>query len=88
MNRVGREMGLRQGGSKDVGKERSYHLLPVVKPNLKPEGKGSRGMQPKVWEDRRLIWRNEWRLSSTPLLASGDPGVLTGPGKNMEGEPG
>lgn len=72
-----------------MGKERSYHLLPVVKPNLKPEDKGGRGMQPKkVWEDRRLIWRDDWRMSSTPLLASGDPGVLTSPGKNMEGESG
>lgn len=39
----------------------------MAKPNPKPEGKGAGVMQPKkVWEDRRMIWRDEWRRSSTP----------------------
>ena len=34
----------------------SFHLLPVAQPNLKPEGKEARVMQPKkVWEDGRMI---------------------------------
>ena len=47
----------------------SYYLQPVVNPNLKPEGK--EGWLPltqpkKVWEDGRLIWRDERRMSGTP----------------------
>lgn len=92
-----REMGLGWRGIKDMGKGRrdltslfsvSYHLLPVVNPNLKPRGKGGRVMQPnKVWGDRRLIWRDEWRISSTPV-SQGRSWILTSLEKNTEGEGG
>lgn len=61
-----------------------FHLLPVVTPNLKPEGKGARMMQPrKVWEDRRMIWKGEWGMPSTPLLANGGPALLSSPEKSL-----
>ena len=60
-----------------------FHLLLMAKPNLKPEGKGVKVMQPKkVWEDRGTTWKDE-SVGTLPL-ANREPGLLTGPGRSME----
>lgn len=56
-----------------------FHLLPVVKANLKPEGRGARVLQPQICKE-------EWKMFSTLLFTNKDPRRLIIPGTSMKRE--